>query len=90
MIAGIHDPLPYESEYLASHGIETIGPEKVKNDAKDVTEWIKRENIEHLAIHIDLDVLDPSLFRSVLSPCPAEEYMTLVMSQKVNYPLTMF
>ncbi|MFJ5433909.1 arginase family protein [Pectobacterium sp. CHL-2024] len=74
MIAGIHDPLPYEAEYLASHSIETIGPEKVKNDAKDVTEWIERENIEHLAIHIDLDVLDPSLFRSVLfaRPCRGE------------------
>lgn len=70
MIAGIHDPLPYEAEYLASHRIETIGPEKVKNDAKDVAEWVERENIEHLAIHIDLDVLDPSLFRSVLFARP--------------------
>lgn len=70
MIAGIHDPLPYEAEYLASHSIETVGPEKVKNDANDVTEWIERENIEHLAIHIDLDVLDPSLFRSVLFAKP--------------------
>ena len=37
MIAGIHDPLPYEAEYLASYSIETVGPEKVKNDAKDIT-----------------------------------------------------
>lgn len=70
MIAGIHDPLIYEAEYLARHNIATIGPEQVKNDGKEVLEWIDRESIEYLAIHLDLDVLDPSLFRSVLFARP--------------------
>lgn len=70
MIAGIHDPLAYETEYLARHNIATIGPEQVKNDGQEVIGWIERENIEYLAIHIDLDVLDPSLFRSVLFARP--------------------
>lgn len=70
MIAGIHDPLTYEAEYLARHNIATIGPEQVKNDGKEVLEWIDREGIEYLAIHLDLDVLDPSLFRSVLFAMP--------------------
>lgn len=70
MIAGIHDPLTYEAEYLAHHNIATIGPEQIKDDGKDVIEWIEKENIEYLAIHIDLDVLDPSLFRSVLFARP--------------------
>jgi len=70
MIAGIHDPMTYEAEYLAHHNIATIGPEQIKDDGKDVIEWIEKENIEYLAIHIDLDVLDPSLFRSVLFARP--------------------
>ncbi|WP_174509020.1 arginase family protein [Klebsiella oxytoca] len=70
MIAGIHDPLAYEAEYLARHHIAAIGPELVKKDGKDVMEWIERESIEYLAIHLDLDVLDPSLFRSVLFARP--------------------
>lgn len=70
MIAGIHDPLTYEAEYLARHNIATIGPDQVKNDGKEVLEWIDRESIEYLAIHLDLDVLDPSLFRSVLFARP--------------------
>lgn len=70
MIAGIHDPLTYEAEYLAHHNIATIGPEQIKDEGKDVIEWIEKENIEYLAIHIDLDVLDPSLFRSVLFARP--------------------
>lgn len=70
MIAGIHDPLAYEADYLARHNIATIAPEQVKNGGKEVMAWIKREHIEYLAIHIDLDVLDPSLFRSVLFAKP--------------------
>lgn len=70
MIAGIHDPLAYEADYLARHNIATIAPEQVKNGGKEVMAWVEREHIEYLAIHIDLDVLDPSLFRSVLFAKP--------------------
>ena len=70
MIAGLHDPLAYEADYLARHNIATIAPEQVKNGGKEVMAWIEREHIEYLAIHIDLDVLDPSLFRSVLFAKP--------------------
>lgn len=70
MIAGLHDPLAYEADYLARHNIATLAPEQVKNGGKEVMAWIEREHIEYLAIHIDLDVLDPSLFRSVLFARP--------------------
>ncbi|MDA8505131.1 arginase family protein [Citrobacter sp. Awk 2] len=70
MIAGIHNPLIYESDYLTHHSIATTGPDDVKNGANEVMAWIAREHIEYLAIHIDLDVLDPSLFRSVLFAQP--------------------
>lgn len=70
MIAGIHDPLKYESDYLAHQRIATAGPDDVKTGANEVMAWIAREHIEYLAIHIDLDVLDPSLFRSVLFAKP--------------------
>lgn len=70
MIAGIHDPLIYEQNYLSSHDIATSGPEQVKNGGKEIMDWMTREKIEYLAIHLDLDVLDPSLFRSVLFARP--------------------
>ncbi|EPB9885866.1 arginase family protein [Yersinia enterocolitica] len=71
MIAGIHDPMAYEAEYLTRYNIATTSPEQVKNGATEVMEWISKEKIEYLAIHIDLDVLDPSLFRSVLFAQPS-------------------
>lgn len=70
MIAGIHDPLDYERDYLTSHQIATSGPEQIKTGAGEVMEWIAKEKIEYLAIHLDLDVLDPALFRSVLFAQP--------------------
>lgn len=70
MIAGIHGPLDFERDYLASHQIATSGPEQIKTGAGEVMEWIAIEKIEYLAIHLDLDVLDPALFRSVLFAQP--------------------
>lgn len=38
-------------------------------------DWLKKNNIEYLAIHFDLDVLDPKQFRSVFfgEPNPAND-----------------
>lgn len=70
MISGIHNPLDYERDYLSDHKIATIHPEQIKSNTSEVMEWIAREKIEYLAIHLDLDVLDPALFRSVLFAQP--------------------
>ena len=35
-----------------------------------VLEWIERNQIKHVAVHLDLDVLDPKLFRSLLFANP--------------------
>lgn len=70
MIAGIHSPTPYEAEFLKSHAIATLSPEALKADDKPILQWIKSQNIKHLAIHFDLDVLDIHLFRSLLMAEP--------------------
>lgn len=70
MIAGIHNLLPYEQKFISEHQIQTCSPEEVKMSAGLVTDWIKNAGIEYLAIHLDLDVLDPNLFRSVLFAQP--------------------
>lgn len=46
-----------------------ITPEELKKDSSPVLDWIKNNNIKHIAIHLDLDVLDPDDFRAIL---PAE------------------
>ncbi|KAA8734814.1 arginase family protein [Acinetobacter qingfengensis] len=70
MIAGIHDPLEYERDFIKHYDIATCSPQQVKSDNHVIEKWIKDNEIEYLAIHIDLDVLDPSMFRSVLFAKP--------------------
>ncbi|ETF01578.1 arginase [Advenella kashmirensis W13003] len=70
MIAGIHSPLPHEAAFIARHGIRTCAPEAVREGAEPVMQWLDESCIEVLAIHFDLDVLDPAHFRSVLFARP--------------------
>jgi len=66
LIAGINNPTPYENEFLKKHNICTYSPKQIKEDnCKKLENWIKKENIKHLAIHFDLDVLNYHNFRSL-------------------------
>jgi len=47
-------------------------PEELKNDSSKILEWIQENNIQHLVVHFDLDVLSPQDFRSIY---PAEPYL---------------
>ncbi len=73
MIAGINEPLEYEANFIREYGINTISPDEIRADSTRITEWIKAEGIEYLAIHFDLDVLDYTKFRSVLFARPDGE-----------------
>lgn len=73
MIAGIHTPLPIEQEFLDAHNIATCSPQEVKDGGQKVLDWIQENDIKYLAIHFDLDVLDPLYFRSVLFARPGRE-----------------
>lgn len=70
MIAGIHDPTPYEAGFLKDHAIATLPPEALKAGVQPILQWIKQQNIKNLAIHIDLDVLDFHLFHALLMAEP--------------------
>lgn len=48
-----------------------VGPGELADSSASVLKWIEENQIEHLAIHFDLDVLDPKLFRSQLFANPA-------------------
>lgn len=70
MIAGIHNPTTYEAQFLKEHALTTISPDALKTSDKPVIDWIEKQKIKALAIHIDLDVLDFHLFHSLLMAEP--------------------
>ncbi|MCO5970133.1 GNAT family N-acetyltransferase [Actinoallomurus soli] len=62
VLAGVRDLDPAEHEYAAAAGIPTVGdPEALVEAVGDASA---------VYVHIDLDVLDPSVFRSVGMPTP--------------------
>ena len=47
-------------------GLRHAGAVALAEKSSPVLDWITGQGIEHLAIHFDLDVLDPSAFRPLL------------------------
>lgn len=43
---------------------------ELQTSNKPIVDWLQSNDIKHLAIHLDLDVLDPRLFRSLLFAQP--------------------
>ncbi|MBX0321337.1 arginase family protein [Shouchella clausii] len=63
-------PTEPDTEVIQRLGIRTAGTKELANSTASIKEWIKESGIKHLAIHLDLDVLDPKAFRSLLFANP--------------------
>ncbi|MCF2715862.1 arginase family protein [Paenibacillus sp. UKAQ_18] len=82
-------PAESDTEVIQRLGIKTAGTKELTNSTKSIREWIKESGIKHLAIHLDLDVLDPKAFRSLLFANPEAPYNfspagTMQMPQLLN------
>ena len=72
MLAGlIYDDLREKDQIVNIKKISYATPSQLKNDSNILVDWIQKENIKHVAVHFDLDVLDQD-FRSIY---PAEPYL---------------
>lgn len=70
MFAGLGTPRGYEADEMKRLGLRHVSPGELAADSAPVLSWIGEKNIKHLAVHLDLDVLDPSQFRSLLFANP--------------------
>ena len=69
-IAGCPDVTDFEREYILKHKIRTATPNDMRRGFEALRAWIKDENIEFLAVHLDLDVLNWESFRSTYFAAP--------------------
>jgi arginase len=64
---GVNEPSEWENDEMIKLGLKNITPEQYKKQGSDaVIEWFKSTGAKHLAVHFDLDAIDPSTFRSLL------------------------
>ena len=62
--------LAKETEMIDRLALRTAGPDALANTSEPVLDWLRSTGAKHLAVHFDLDVLDPKLFRSLLFSNP--------------------
>lgn len=65
-LVGVDGVLAHEREAIDRFGLTTIPSTDITGGSGAVTEWIRARGFERVAIHLDLDVLDPNRFRSLL------------------------
>jgi arginase len=70
MYGGLQEMTPAEDGIVNRLGLRWAGPKDLAETSGPVLEWMSENQIKHLAIHFDLDVLDPELFRSLLFSKP--------------------
>jgi len=77
-----------ETGVIERLGLRVASPESLAVDSSAILRWLEEEQIEHLAIHLDLDVLDPTSFRSVLfaEPEPEIDWMAKYPVGKMTLP----
>ncbi|KQO17538.1 arginase family protein [Paenibacillus sp. Leaf72] len=82
-------PVEPDTEMIQRLGIKTAGTAELSSSTESIKKWIKESGIKHLAIHLDLDVLDPKAFRSLLfanpeAPYPYSPAGTMLMPQLLH------
>lgn len=70
MYAGLQETLDVETDLIRRLGLRSASPGDLADSSAPVLEWLKETGARHLAIHLDLDVLDPAFFRSLLFSRP--------------------
>lgn len=62
--------LEMETALIERLKLRSAGPSDLADTSEPVLSWLSSIDAKHLAVHFDLDVLDPTLFRSLLFANP--------------------
>lgn len=65
LYVGLQKPLDVEVELLEGLHLNYIVQDKENLKMGEIQKWIKENGFTKIAIHLDLDVLDPTFFRSL-------------------------
>ena len=72
-LVGVDGVLPHERDAINRFGLKVVPSKDILSGSEAVTAWIREKGFERVAVHLDLDVLDPAVFRSLLFANPNVE-----------------
>lgn len=71
MFLGLHSPSDWAAGEVSRLALKSLSPtDLVQQGSAPIVEWFRQTGASHLAIHFDLDVLDPTTFRALLFANP--------------------
>lgn len=85
MFAGLGTVIAQEEEVITGLGIRRAGAQELTHGSHAVLQWIKDSDIKFLAIHLDVDVLDPALFRSLQAGNPEADPNASVRTGEMTF-----
>ncbi|MHA7768537.1 arginase family protein [Bacillus atrophaeus] len=65
LYVGLQKPLDLEVKLLEELNLNYTVQDKSNLKSEDIQKWIKKNGFTKIAVHFDLDVLDPNFFRSL-------------------------
>ena len=74
MIAGLDEWTPVENEVITRFGLRRAGSADLSQNSDPVLDWISEQGIQHLAVHFDVDVMDPGSFGPILFNNPSPDF----------------
>ena len=66
MYAGLDAWTPVEDDVISELGLRHAGADALASSSAPVLAWLAGEGITHVAVHFDIDVLDPKTFSPIL------------------------
>ena len=61
LYVGLTETTPFETDFIERHGISRLSPEELSGSSERVLAWLHARGATKVAVHFDLDVLDPAL-----------------------------
>ena len=88
MYAGLDDMNGDERPIVERFGLNMARSSELAENSMPVIEWLRSTTARHIAIHFDLDVLDPLFFRSLLfaDPSAASDAFKGIPQGKMTIP----
>lgn len=63
LYVGLPETSPFETGFVRDHGIARLDPANLHGSPEKVLQWVRASGAKKIAVHFDVDVLDPSLYR---------------------------
>jgi arginase len=72
LYVGLTETTPFETGFIEKHGLAHLGPEDLAASPEPVLAWLRATGAKRVAVHFDVDVLDPAYYDFLIFRNPSD------------------